>query len=176
MTSAPVMIRNTQPGPTVYSGPTQHVEWAGAGDPMGGDVQPVPPSFVDDVQFRRAVTRGIFRIEEAPDEIQAALAAHAREWSLRNEHARTASQESLEALPDKDVLSLACIGPSPRGTGICEQAVPVKARARYERPPLCPQHEHLTGSFLPEETGRLIAGKPEIAWMRTSLGARATQD
>jgi hypothetical protein len=70
--TAPAMVRNTAAGPTVFSeGPNATVEWAGANDPMGGDLQPVPESFLNNVQFHRMAARGILVVETADEAIQA---------------------------------------------------------------------------------------------------------
>lgn len=67
-----LLVRNTQRGPTVFSDPKENIaiEWQGAGDNHGGDVQPVPDSLMENVNFLRAVQMGTFVIEEDGDAAQ----------------------------------------------------------------------------------------------------------
>lgn len=174
-TTEPIMVRNELGGPTVFTSGTQQVEWKGKGDPDGGDVQPCPPGFIQDVYFRRAMTRNIFTIlEDAED----ALDRHRDEWDARQVRQREASQDSLEFVADNDLLMLKCIGPADR-TGnsdvICGTEVPVKSSQAREKPPLCNKHKALVNQFLAEETDVIKGGKPEIRWVRPSVGARTRQ-
>lgn len=173
----PTMVRNTAKGPTVFTSQNQHVEWAGAGDPMEGDLQPVPELFLNDVQFHRMVARGIFAIESAPESIQEALDAHKREYTERMARQQNASIAALDTTRTDDSLMLACVGPSDRGTGTCGIEIPVKASDVAKRPPLCTQHAQLAGQYVAEESDRrIVGGKPEIIWMPIQLGARTRQD
>ena len=176
--TASVMIRNTQAGPTVFSlDKDTHVEWAGRDDPMGNDLQPVPPEIVNNVQFGRALARGIFVVEDADETIQATLEQHRKEWQERQERARTASLDSIDQAPQNDMLMLKCVGPSGKGTGVlCGVDVPVKARARNEAAPLCSLHKGLSGQYLAQETEKITDGKPEVRWVKAQLGNRTTQD
>ncbi len=174
-TTEPLMIRNEQGGPTVFTSGTQHVEWKGKGDPDGGDVQPCPPEFMQDVQFRRALTRSIFTVVEDAED---ALSLHRDEWDARQTRQREASKDSLDTVTDNDLLMLKCLGPADR-TGntdaICGTEVPVKSSQVREKPPLCNKHKALVNQFLAEETDVIKGGKPEIRWVRPSVGARARQ-
>lgn len=174
----PTMIRNTQDGPTVFSDDVAKVtiEWAGKGDPMGGDVQPVPAAFTDNVQFQRAIHKGLLSIETADDAVQASIDAQRAEWDSRMQRQREAGKQSLDQVSDNDLVQENCIGPSGRGDGICGQVVPVRSATRYDKPPLCAAHQSLAMNFVAEETGRLVGGKPEKAWARVTMGARQTQE
>lgn len=168
------MVRNAQRGPTVFSDATQHVEWAGSGDPHGADVQPVPPEFTDNVQFRRALTRGILVVEEAPDDIQAVLDAHHQEWQQRMQRQQEASARSIDATPERDMPVATCLAPdSKTDNGQCGKHV--LASKNNDHPPLCDDHQHLSTQFVSEETGRIVGGKPEVAWIRTQMGARTRE-
>lgn len=173
------LIRNNEAGPTVfeYDGGKSKVEWSGAGDPMGGDLRPVPAHYLEDVQFLSCLQRGIFSVEEAPEAIREAVELHRQEWTSRQERAKNATQESLDQAPQNDMLMLACIGPSGKGSGqLCGVQVPVKQRARNEAPPLCGAHKSLVGQFIAEEGEKIVDGKPEVRWMRAGMGNRTKQD
>lgn len=174
----PTMIRNTQEGPTVFSDDVAKVtiEWAGKGDPMGNDVQPVPAEFVENVQFQRAIHKGLLEIEQADDAVKESMKRQRAEWESRMERQRNAGKQAIDQVADNDLIQESCIGPSERGVGLCGQVVPVKAAVRYEKPPLCPTHQSLASNFVAEETGRLVNGKPEKAWARVTLGDRQRQD
>lgn len=173
------LVRNNEAGPTVFEweGGKGKVEWAGAGDPMGGDLQPVPAEYLGQVNFRQALVKGIFTIEDAPEAILQATELHRQEWQIRQARAQDAAQASLDQAPQNDMLMLSCIGPSGKGTGqLCGYQVPVRARAKNDAPPLCGAHKSLTSQFIAEEGEQLIEGKPEIRWIRAGLGTRATQN
>lgn len=173
----PTMVRNTAAGPTVFSDGGHNVEWQGAGDEMGGDLQPVPTSFTENVQFHRMVARGIFEIESADDVIQAALTQHKREWQSRLAAQRAASKASIDTAPQDDSVVKGCIGPSGRGVNEkCGVDVPVKVAKLAEVPPLCPLHSGLAGQFIAQPTDKIIEGKPEITWAKAQLGAPTRQD
>lgn len=176
MTSTPTMVRNTHGGPAVFSDGNQHVEWAGAGDIMQNDVQPVPPAFMDNVQFHRMVTRGIFVVETADEDIAGVLAAHRRDWEMRNARAQAASAAAIDMAPDDDSIMKNCLGPSTTGRGKCDQSVPVKVRELASKPPLCTVHAELAPQFVAEEGQEIVGGKPEVIWKHIQVGARARQE
>jgi hypothetical protein len=171
------MIRNTQSGPTVFVAEDgQHVEWEGAGDPNGLDIQPVPPTFVESVQFQRALTRGIFEIEMADDAVREALEKHRESWQARADMRRDASEQAIEKPQNNDTLMLDCMGPAGRGsTQLCKEPVPIRAAAVDTQPPLCPKHSYLKTQFTPEHTDRMIGGKQEVVWRRVRMGDREKQ-
>lgn len=171
--TSPTMIRNTMPGPTVFTDDSKNsVEWAGAGDENGGDVQPVPESFIGNVSFQQALTRGIFAVEDADEEIEKILKAHRDQWQARIDRQRNASKEALETPQDEDVLMLECIGPAGHSGEMCKEPVAVKSKLRNEKPPLCQKHSYLASQFISEQTDRMIGGKAEVVWRRASLAAR----
>lgn len=168
------MIRNTQDGPTVFVAEDgQHVEWEGAGDPNGLDIQPVPPTFVESVQFQRALTRGIFEIEAADEAVREALEKHRESWQARADAQRNASEASLDRPQDNDTLMLDCLGPAGRGsTQLCKDPVPVRSLMKDKNPPLCPKHSYLKNQFTVEHTDRMIGGQQEVVWRRVRMGDR----
>lgn len=175
--TAPTMVRNTAAGPTVFADSNQHVEWAGAGDPMGLDIQPVPESFLANVQFHRMVARGIFEVETSDDKINAALQQHRQEWESRLAQQRDASQRALDQAPQNDSVVKTCIGPSGKDPSqLCGADVPIRASKLAEIPPLCPPHSGLAHQFIAQESERIVNGRPEVVWVRTRLAAPTRQD
>jgi hypothetical protein len=94
------MVRNTQPGPTVISSDpkgTHFVEWAGSGDPSGGDIQPVPEEIVNTPQFEKAKRRGIFvLVEDGSDEATVALDKQVSAWNASNDTKNEVIKDSIE--------------------------------------------------------------------------------
>lgn len=174
--AAPIMIRNTMPGPTVFTDDLTHtkVEWWGYGDPNSRDIQPVPPALLDNVQFRRAMTAGILeQIAEDDAELTSQIELdHRQEWEARQQKAQSASAATIERPQDEDVLVLSCLGPKGKTGELCAEPVAVKSKVRNEKPPLCPKHAPLAGQFISQETGRMVGGQAEVQWSRSIMGAR----
>lgn len=173
------LVRNMEAGPTVFEweGGKGKVEWAGAGDPMGGDLQPVPAEYLTQVNFRQALVKGIFAIEDAPEAILQATELHRQEWQIRQDMVKANAAASLDQAPQNDMLMLACIGPSGKGSGtLCGYQVPVRARAKNDSPPLCGAHKGLASQFIAEESEQLVDGKPDIRWIRAGMGNRTKQN
>lgn len=172
-----VMVRNTMAGPTVYFQPTtnQQVEWQGAGDPHGGDVQPIPIAMFNEVQFQRSVQRGIY--ERVADDYDAVIKAHREEWQQAEDRRKNASLDNLEALSQNDIHTYTCVAPKGRAnSGItCDVSVPMTPKEHSEKPPLCVEHKADAVKFVSEETDEFEAGKPKVKWKRVQLGARERQ-
>jgi hypothetical protein len=166
---APVLVRNTEPGPVVLSSNPKgedYVEWQGAGDPTGADVQPVPETFLKNVNFLRAVQRGILVIENPEDnpEIAEAIEKQNAAWAKRREDAQTKARETLDHTPDNDMVSVACVGPA------CTQMLPVKSKQRQEKPPLCSTHEKLAPQYV--RTDNVEGDETVTKWERVTVTAR----
>jgi hypothetical protein len=175
--STPTMVRNTAAGPTVFSDGTNNIEWAPAGDPAGGDIQPVPASVLENVQFHRTMARRILVVEEADDVVASALAAHRQDWETRLAAQRTASTASIDQAPQNDSVIKTCIGPSGRSPDqLCGADVPIKQAKVNEIPPLCAMHSGLSGQYIATETERIVEGKPEVVWVKARIAAPTRQD
>lgn len=172
--AAPTMIRNNEPGPTVFTDEATkaHVEWQGAGDPNGLDIQAVPPNFLDNVQFRKAMITGILEKVSEKDLIASAENSHREEWEARQDKARNASSAVIDRPQDEDIVVLSCIGPKGKTGDLCGEQVSIKSKARFEKPPLCPKHAALKNQYIPEETGAMNGSQPEIRWSRPLMGLR----
>lgn len=172
------LVRNAQPGPTVFAlDQNDHIEWQGAGDPMGGDLQSVPAKYFDSVQFQRALTTGILELEEAPEEIKRASELHRAEWEMRQERQKTANTDAIDQAPQNDMLMLSCIGPSGKGIPgqLCGAQVPVRQRAQHEAPPLCGLHAPLAKQFIATQGEKIIDGKTQTVWVKPQMDAPNSQ-
>lgn len=165
----PVLVRNRQPGPTVFAiDHNQSYEWAGAGDPNGEDLQAVTSELLDNVQFARAVQRGILIVEDADDQVLATLQNQAERWRVRQEKAERAAMDNIAARPDEDMIQVPCLAPG------CTQTTVVKLKTRNDRPALCARHTSLTTSFVltvdPESDDG--SGRPLQRWVHVPTPQR----
>lgn len=96
-----LLVRNTQRGPTVFSDSAANIsiEWQGAGDQFGGDVQPVPEVLMENVNFLRAVQLGTFVIEEDSAEAQEKIRLQIEKINL----SKRKQKENIEAVFDREV-------------------------------------------------------------------------
>jgi hypothetical protein len=163
----PTLVRNTKLGPTVFTDPETKTEitWQGANDPMGDDVQVVPPGILGSSDFLRCLTRGIFVIESAPDDVRAQLEAHlnqprlrrqAEQWQAQQDQGRETSLATVEVVNQNDIVAVPCIGPATRGEGLCGADIPVRESAKGDKAPLCGQHEMLASQYVPTEDGNWV--------------------
>jgi hypothetical protein len=175
----PVAVRNTEGGPTVFSIPENNVqiEWQGAGDPSGGDVQYVPDDLLTNVQFSKIVRRGILTVLAA-GEGEDAMDRQVEAYTERTSTAAAAAATSIDQQVNNDLVQASCIGPSNRGQGECGEPVAVKEKdlRTTSKPVLCPRHEALAPQYARVETSNMIesgdALVPETKWVRTQVTAR----
>lgn len=168
--SAPVMVRNTEGGPTVLSDlrTKEYVEWQGAGDPMGADVQAVPEEFLQNVNFLRAVQRGILVIENAEDnpEVLQAIERQNAAWAHRRKQAQKSAEDSIDQQANNDIITTECI------VKACTNVVSLKEKERNAKPPLCSTHESMAPQYVPVDD---VSGDTDGAvrrWNLVTLGAR----
>lgn len=149
----PVLVRNTASGPTVFTDAATNtqVEWQGAGDPAGEDLQQVPDALAENVYFLRAVNRGILVVEEASDATRELLARQTASWQTRTAAAKAASLGTIDEQANNDLISVPCVGPSQRGTGECGDSVPVREKTKNDKPPLCSRHAALAPQYVMSE-------------------------
>jgi hypothetical protein len=173
------MARNTMAGPTVLSSDpkgTHFVEWQGANDPNGEDIQPVPEEVVNCVAFMKAVARGVLVIENPDDnpELAQAMERQNTAWKARQEGADRRAVESIDQQANNDIIALKCIGPDTRGQGLCGADVSVRDKAKDDKPTLCPLHADLAPQYIPENI--MESGKNVKKWTRATMGARQHAD
>lgn len=103
----PVLVRNTEKGPTVFSDISKNIaiEWQGAGDPNGEDVQHVPDEVTDNVNFLKSLQRGIFVIEEASPEMKARLDAQVSAYQQRRDSGDQTSRDALDMQSERVVAT-----------------------------------------------------------------------
>jgi len=167
----PVLTKNQQPGPTVFRDKARDilVEWERSGDEMGGDYQHIPNELLENPQFLKAVKQGLVTIEDASDEIDAALAKSGTKFAVREAAAREQVAASLSEEENKDLVAEPCIGPGSK-SGSCDVAVPVKVQERGSVPPLCSTHASLRSQFVLTHTDDLNAdGEPVTKWVRVAI-------
>lgn len=174
MPDAPVLVRNTEDGPTVFSDlvTKEVIEWKGKDDPSGGDIQRVPAKFVtENVNFLNAITRGLFEVVEADQEVLDALAASQK---ADRERRRDVSTHAVEGLVEEgaanDTVGLGCIGPKRDGS-LCGKLVPIKEKAQKEHPPLCPEHAGLVMqySLVSDPKGTIGEEGEKFKWVRMTI-------
>jgi len=170
----PFLVRNLAPGPAVFTDLANNIalEWQGAGDPNGDDIQQVPDGLADNVNFLRSVTRGIFVVEEATEEMQAKLTASGEAWRRRNEAQAKAAIDTLEKGKDADFVTAPCVAPGPRG-GDCGVDVIVRHKHKGEKPPLCDRHAHLGSQLVLIELDKMVDGVPVTKWIIPTIGEAA---
>lgn len=168
----PMMVRNTQAGPLVFSATgdaNDYLEFAGAGDPNGGDVQAVPGELENNVQFRRILTLGLVVLEDKMPDIEKALAGQREEWEAREADRNKNADASLDQVSENDILMKECIGDGLRaGQKLCGTPVPQRSDAVRVHPPLCQAHKHLEGQYRAQETGRIVGNRNEVVWVKAS--------
>lgn len=173
----PVLVRNTEAGPTVFTDTNTNtqVEWQGADDPSGEDVQQVPDALIENVAFLRAVNRGILVVEEASDATREALARQTESWQARRKRAEDASTDAMDEQANNDLIQMPCIGPSQRGSGECGEPVPVREKQKHDKPVLCSRHAALTPQYVFHETDQMVDGVPVKKWTRSMVTGRERQ-
>jgi hypothetical protein len=174
-----VLARNKQAGPTVISSDprsTHFVQWEGAGDPAGGDVQLVPAEIVQTVPFVQAIRKGIIEIENPEDNpaLMETLDRQSTAWSQRQAEGQADIRATIESAPNRDLITMKCIGPAARGEGACDADVPMRDVTKYDAPPLCHQHINLAPEYVPTDEGRDEKGRQIQTWSRSAMGRRSS--
>ncbi len=165
----PVAVRNNKPGPTVFYDVKSNVnvEWQGAGDPSGEDVQYVPDEWVkENADFRRALNRQVLMLV---DESTGELAMEAQRLAYLE--AEGEAQQAVLAVADDDrsmsLVSLKCVGPGTRAGSTCDATVIRRPEAINDSPPLCDTHAHLSRFYRANQTGTdPRTGEPILVWER----------
>lgn len=173
--SSTLYVRNKQPGPTVLSidpKGSSVVEWGGAGDPNGADIQLVPEDVSKSVPFVRALSRGILEIvsEESDPALADALERQAESWRSRLSAAESAASTSIDRETNRDFVTFACLGPNSKNTGTCGADVALRETEVSNHPPLCDLHKDLEPQFVPEVVQE--GAKAVTKWNRVVIGDR----
>lgn len=165
----PVLVKNRQPGPTVFSDPAHEtfIQWEGSGDAEGRDVQEVSDAVLKHPNFARNVRMGVFELMDV-DEAQAtallAPAAAAAAAARRTEQEAIAA--SLEASNvDNDIIEVKCLV---SGELLYKQFGDVKAT-----PPLADRFADQADQFVRVDIPGMFdaKGEPQFAWVRATQPA-----
>lgn len=153
----PLTVRNLQNSTTLFAIPGGGaIVWQAAGDTMGGDIQRVPDSLADDIDFLNSLDRGVLSVEDGSNaEVMASIERQSAGFRDSQEKARLRQEAVLDRRQDRDLVTTPCIGPNPNGRGVDECGAPVLVRSatRGEVPPLCPKHESLINEFYTVDSG-----------------------
>jgi hypothetical protein len=173
----PFAVRNLEAGPAVFSDPTRNIaiEWQGADDEDGGDIQQVPDELADNVNFLRALQKGIFEVEEAPEALRAALDKQTASWRRKSEQAKAQTEAALDPQANNDIIPTPCVGPGPRPGVQCGADVLIREKSKGERPPLCSKHKNLAGEYVITQGEKIVDGKAETLWTRMGMTQREVQ-
>lgn len=180
--NAPVLLENTQPGPTIFTDDQSHtsITWEGAGDTGGRDIQAIPLSFLENINFLRILNRGILTVYDAPEDVKKMIDVQLGSSKLRDQAVAWRAQENAKSedraiainhVANQDLVAVKCVGPGSRQGAKCDAEVPVRELNLGEKPPLCEQHKHLASSFVPE-IGENVDGKQVTNWVLPRLERR----
>jgi hypothetical protein len=99
------------------------------------------------------------------------MAAQVDKHKARMAQTENAGREAIVHESNLDYVTVQCVGPSP--TGQCPNEITVRDQVKFDKPPLCTQHEGLASEFVPQDG--TVDGKRTVTWLRTSMGARERQ-
>lgn len=182
-----LFIKNTQPGPTVFTTDASrndgHLTWQGEGDPNGLDVQVVPRDLLKNLQFRNMLQIGIFQIVQDPAIARAALEAQQQAWVDAEQKRRTADPESIFNDPTLDTAQKLVVEGAANANDVhvencvatpCTTSVILKPNEVGEKPPLCGPHAGLAPQFVAMEDASkpLVNGRAQVRWVRPSMGTQ----
>jgi hypothetical protein len=160
----PVLVKNCEPGPTVFSDAANDlfVQWEGDGDAEGRDVQEVSDAVLKHPNFTRNVRKGVFKLLNVnEDEANALLAPAAAQASAQREAERAAIDATLEASNvDNDYVEVKCL--------ISGEVLYLTGGDLKNAPPLAPRFADRAGEFTKTDIPGMFnsKGEPEFAWVR----------
>jgi hypothetical protein len=160
----PVLVKNCEPGPTVFSDAANDlfVQWEGDGDAEGRDVQEVSDAVLKHPNFTRNVRKGVFKLLNVDEEqANALLAPAAAQAAAQRAADRAAIDDVLEASNvDNDIVEVKCL--------ISGETLYLTGGAIKEAPPLAPRFADQADQFTRVEVPGMFnpKGEPEYAWVR----------
>ncbi len=163
----PLSVRNNEKNTTVFTkmigGDNVKIVWDASGQPK--DVQRVPDSFAEDIDFLNALEQGVLTVTGGPPEVLARIDVEtAQSQQIREEQqsrVAAAQADTISRPQDKAMIGASCIGPGPRQGMKCERPVLIASTQISEVPPLCAEHENLAPTFHLVETGSKGEGATE---------------
>lgn len=160
----PVLVKNCEPGPTVFSDAANDVfvQWEGDGDPEGRDVQEVSDAIMKHPNFARAVRNGVFQLLNVDDDEATRLLAPAAAQAAAQRKAESdAIDATLEASNiDNDIVEVKCL--------VSEETLYLTNAQIKEAPPLAPRFAEQADDFMRVEVPGMVTskGEPQYAWVR----------
>ena len=159
----PLTVKNPLPHPVIYGRKGEEsIIWDASGDPSGGDVQEVSDDFAQHADFLKSVSRGVLEVIDADDpevltRLRRKTAQHIDE-KYADAEGRTADDalKSFDRVPDRSIVSMTCVGPDQRGSGVCGTVVMVAPAFAQKYPPLCPPHGPLQPEFVRDSAGKWV--------------------
>jgi hypothetical protein len=177
MTTQPdglITVRNLHKGPTLFSDQNTNlmVEWQGAGDPQGEDVQQVPKSLINNMAFARSLRRGVLEVVEADEDVANLLAKQASQQDRLEAQRAEQASASLDRSSDEQIQALPCMGPGERAGASCAVMVPINRDKLEQAPPLCARHANLAAQFVLayDEDSLDDRGRPIPVWLPVTKG------
>lgn len=174
-----VVAQNFMDGITVLSSDVKgsvSVEFGAKGDPEGNDIQYVPSEVVESPAFKRCLARGVLGLieDDSDPEVVEALGRQVEAFQRRQRGAQADVEATIEKPTSRDSISVFCVGPDSRGTGICGEPVAVPEAKKDQEPPLCTRHKALAAQYVPEHIISQDGAEKRVVWNRVTLGARET--
>jgi hypothetical protein len=173
--SGVLIVRNMHGGPTTFlhehDGMKTPYEWFGAGDVDERDILEVPEAMATNPHFRKAVARGILKVEEGDEDVIASVNRAGEKWQQRQLARRNEIEAQMDRQEDRSMVVVPCMGPGARGS-TCGASVFEREATKGSRPPLCQAHQHLTTNFVQVETDEIRNGKAVMIWVEASKTAR----
>jgi hypothetical protein len=170
-----LIVRNMHGGPTTFlhehDGMKTPYEWFGAGDVDERDILEVPEAMALNPHFRKAVARGILKVEEGDEDVIASVNRAGQRWQERQLERRTEIEQQMDRQEDKSMVVIPCQAPGPRGS-VCGASVFEREATKGTKPPLCPAHQHLSTNYVQVETDEIRNGKAVMIWVEASKTAR----
>ncbi len=167
-------VRNCKPGPTLFSDQNSNmmIEWQGAGDPQGGDIQQVPRALINNMAFAKSLRKGVLEVIEADDEIANLLSTQAAQQRALDAKREQETLSRMDEGMGTDMVGYPCLGPGERAGVLCGVMVPMSRDQLEQRPPLCAKHAHLASNFvLSYQEGALDErGRPVPVWLPVTTG------
>jgi len=173
--SGVLIVRNMHGGPTTFlhehDGMKTPYEWFGAGDIDERDILEVPESMAMSPHFRKAVARGILKVEEGDEDVIASVNRAGMRWQERQLQRRNEIEAQMDRQEDRSMVVIPCQAPGPRGS-LCGASVFEREATKGAKPPLCSAHQHLSTNFVQVETDEIRNGKAVMIWVEASKTAR----
>lgn len=125
---------------------------------VDGDIQRVPDSFADDIDFLNAIDQGVISVVDGPPAIIEKINAEKSRSAVDRQESQARQQAAVEATMDRSadnsMLGFECIAPKDGRPDLrCSETVVMKRTEVNDKPPLCPKHIMQADTFYLVEQG-----------------------